>query len=254
MLEEQAKEQAKAEDGKAAGKGKRVTEDGGDCDDRIYYSIYANLCSDPELVRKYLDSGVLTRMIARYEAKMLANSEKRNGYHHDGYKFILLGACAMSLGCHLPESYKAMMKKHFQSVGLMRDALTQMNKALNGPNGYKDGEPYEFGSLGLHDTMAMGGPPEADLIFPNMMNVEAPGGMHDVFLQGVAISKAIRDAHPMNVCGGCGAKKGGDAAALLTCSKCQERKYCTRECQKWHWKVHKTACRVPREGKENLKR
>ena len=59
-LEEDAQTRARAE-GKSA-----------DEVERIYYTIYANSCSDPGLVRNYLDSGMLAQMIAKKEAKMLA--------------------------------------------------------------------------------------------------------------------------------------------------------------------------------------
>ncbi len=31
---------------------------------------------------------------------------------------------------------------------------------------------------------------------------------------------------------------------LLTCSVCKREKYCSKECQAAHWKVHKSLCKV----------
>jgi hypothetical protein len=37
-------------------------------------------------------------------------------------------------------------------------------------------------------------------------------------------------------------KTGG---ALLTCGRCQKARYCSRECQRMHWKTHKAECAAP---------
>ena len=43
-------------------------------------------------------------------------------------------------------------------------------------------------------------------------------------------------------CGNCG-KKGGES--LSTCSRCKSAFYCSKDCQKTHWKVHKLRCKAP---------
>jgi hypothetical protein len=47
--------------------------------------------------------------------------------------------------------------------------------------------------------------------------------------------------HPYDVCGGCGKETAG-GAPLSTCSGCQARKYCSRQCQKNHWQKHRIVC------------
>jgi hypothetical protein len=50
------------------------------------------------------------------------------------------------------------------------------------------------------------------------------------------------------VADGCRVCKRGDSeggGGLLTCSRCQKAKYCSRECQRVDWKKHKTQCTAP---------
>ena len=64
-------------------------------------------------------------------------------------------------------------------------------------------------------------------------------------------AKFAEGKHSIDACGGCGAKKGEDDAALLACGKCKKRQYCGKECQAKHWKLHKKVCEAPNGGKEN---
>ena len=43
-------------------------------------------------------------------------------------------------------------------------------------------------------------------------------------------------------CAGCGAVRKVDALPYKNCSACRAVCYCTRECQKKHWKAHKREC------------
>lgn len=43
---------------------------------------------------------------------------------------------------------------------------------------------------------------------------------------------------------------GGPAVRLRACSRCGEAWYCSRECQKGHYKVHKVSCRERQKEKE----
>ena len=111
--------------------------------DHIHFSVYADLCSDVKAVREHLDGGVLGKMHQQRKAKLNDDTE----YFRPGYILVILGACAMSLGCALPTELREYMKMNFEKVGLMRDALVQVRKALKE---YKDGEEYDFGSKGIH--------------------------------------------------------------------------------------------------------
>jgi hypothetical protein len=85
----------------------------------------------------------------------------------------------MTLGCRLPDTYISMTKKVYKEAGLMPDALQQMKKALFGPDGYKNGVPYDFGSKTLDETANS---LSAEDPKPNArgyvgLNVPSPGGL-----------------------------------------------------------------------------
>lgn len=222
---------------KAAAKGDKEAEQ------RVYYSIYAPSCSDPEVVRDHLDSGVLAEFLEKKEAKLLLAPKKDYEWNDPCYVYVLLGACAMTLGCQLPDSCMAMLKKVYTEGGLMPVALTQMRKALFGPDGFQNGVPYDFESKGLIETMSDPKPNNSSGIG---MNVIGPGGLFNTGMGDSTTSviiKELRDKHNNpEACGGCGTKHGQGGAALLQCARCKERKYCGAECQKKHWKVHKKVC------------
>ena len=43
-------------------------------------------------------------------------------------------------------------------------------------------------------------------------------------------------------CGGCSAVRAEEAKAYSVCGGCREVHYCSRECQRKHWKTHKPEC------------
>ncbi|EAT78155.1 MYND-type zinc finger protein samB [Parastagonospora nodorum] len=218
---------------------------------QIYYTIDGKGCSDPDLVRKHLDSGVLNYLIAEREAKMLAVPTKEQELDHylqdPCYVYVLLGACAMTLGSQLPASYVSLLKKVYTEGGLMPDALKQMKKALHGPNGYKNGEPYDFHSKDLVETANA----DSDNRKPNGlgfigMNVPSPGGLFNTGMGNSftsAIIKELREKQQNpHACATCGVIAGSGGEKLLMCAKCKDRKYCSVKCQKHHWSIHKKLC------------
>jgi hypothetical protein len=212
---------------------------------QFFYTIYGG-GTDPELVRKHLDSGVLEKLIEEKLAKLLAKPEKFE-LRDPCYVYVLLGACAMTLGCQLPDSYIAMLKKVYTEGGLMPDALKQMNKALFGPDGFKNGVPYDFKSKGLIETFnSLDKSRKSSPAGFIGLNVIGPGGLINTGMgdsKSSEIIKELRDKHHNpDTCGGCGAKQMANGDALLQCSKCHDRKYCGIVCQKRAWKVHKKVC------------
>ena len=154
----------------------------------------------------------------------------------------------MTLGCHLAPSFINLLKRTYPKNLHMPDSNMQMTKALFGPNGYTNGVAYDFGSKGLIETMDSGGPPEEDLMYPGgiMLNVQAPFGLPPLF--GPARPKmrsptCSEPQYPDDVCGGCGKDENAGMGPLMKCARCKNRVYCSKECQKYHWKWHKAVCK-----------
>ena len=203
-------------------------------------------------------------MLSKYETKLLSDEEPEFN-RESGYIFMLLGACAMSLGCTIPMRFRTTMQKVFMCVGMPADGIKQLDKALNGPIAYKNGEAYHFDSLGLIDTMNSMKMENKENMTPSpspspkFINVHGPGTMF--YNPPMGSKKGLNELkaafaeekYGQDVCGGCGAKEGKDGADLLYCAKCKSRKYCGKDCQAEHWKFHKTVCKVSSSGKENVK-
>lgn len=222
---------------------------------KIYLDIYGG-GSYPEVVRKHLDSGALATCIETWETKMLTvpNGSKDQQleylFRDPVYCYVLLGACAMTLGCRLPDSFLDMLKIVYTESGFLAPALKQLHKALFGPKGFKNGVPYNFESKSLVETAnSMSDddePPNASGF--RMMNVMGgPGSMFGP--QGTnsfksVIMKELRSKiHKPGLCGECSASQGEVGHALLQCARCKDRRYCSSECQKKHWNIHKKLCK-----------
>lgn len=232
---------------KAAGKSEKEV-------DSIYLSIYGG-GSHPDAVRKHLDNDALVDLIKSLETKMLSipdgsmNQKLDYMFRDPCYCYVLLGACAMTLGCHLPEPYVAMLKIVYTGTTKNPKALNQLRKALFGPGGFKDGEPYDFESKSLVETANASDDSDDE---PNragfkMLNVINPGGLFDTGVGNSAASvilDELRDRlHDPDTCGECAAPRAQDGTTLLRCAKCKDRKYCSVKCQKKHWDIHKKVCR-----------
>lgn len=79
-------------------------------------------------------------------------------------------------------------------------------------------------------------------------SVEKKAGEGSVASQSEDIATWIgkRQEQGKDVCGGCGAKEkegGVGGGALLQCAKCRNQRYCSKACQKLHWKAHKRVCK-----------
>src|SRR5690242_6727685 len=227
---------------------------------KIYLDIYGG-GSHPNIVRKHLESGALAECIKTWETKMLAvpNGSKDQQleyfFRDPVYCYVLLGACAMTLGCHLPKSFLDMLKIVYTEGGFLPPALRQLHKALFGPNGFKAGEPYDFESKGLLATANSKSdddePPNA-FGFRGLNVMGGPGsffGPHGTNSIDSVIMKELRSKlHDPDVCAECSAGHGHDSTALLQCARCKGRKYCSSDCQKKHWSIHKKVCRSEKLG------
>ncbi|KAF7192537.1 Zinc finger MYND domain-containing protein 10 [Pseudocercospora fuligena] len=201
--------------------------------------------SDPDFIRKYLEaSGTLDEMIEKYTAEAAVAKTDKWDYGQREYRLCLMGACFMMLGCNLSDDFLDLLRDKFTGCGFMLDALKQLDSALNRPDGFKSGEPFDLSSPDLVETANM--MPDETVTSTGWigMNVPAPFG----FLKGPdtkALTRSIKarvEANRMKKvlekCGSCGSSTG----KLETCSGCKHRKYCSKDCQKKHWPVHKLAC------------
>ena len=53
--------------------------------------------------------------------------------------------------------------QYYKNCGLMRDAVKQIEAALDPDTGYKSGTPWDFGSIGRDENMMRGGAPKVCL-------------------------------------------------------------------------------------------
>jgi len=76
----------------------------------VHYSILAEKCSGIKAVREHLDGGVLAKMFAHWEKEIHEYQEGDFTRTDPRHKFVLLGACAMTLGCTISEAQQALMR------------------------------------------------------------------------------------------------------------------------------------------------
>ena len=213
------------------------------------YSIYLSLNgggTDLEMVRKHVDAGIMTDMLAKKETAMLSDETKKE-YDDPGYLFILLLACAMSIGCTIPDRFLTTAKKVYRCVGFSHEGKQELWNALFEPDRFRNGKPYRFHTRGLTQKTCSNPHPFG----AHMLNVPGPGTMffktpNDSPAGLLELKGKFNEGkHDEAVCGGCGAAEGKGGGALKTCAKCKDRKYCGTECQKAHWKYHKYVCVAP---------
>lgn len=169
-------------------------------------------------------------------------------YPDPGYVFCLLGACAMTLGCHIDERYLVKIQAEFLDVGMMEEAEIQLWSAMHGPNGFVDGRPYDFESLNLRDTAHAKRYDERERTPGGWfgLNVPSPGGLRLGPPKNQASRLAMMESKfGPEKCGGCGAcATSVDGGSLLSCARCGRRKYCSPACQKAHWSTHRPICKA----------
>ncbi|KAK5167021.1 uncharacterized protein LTR77_007750 [Saxophila tyrrhenica] len=215
------------------------------------YALGAGRCSHPDKVREYLDNGPLEEYFTKHKQAMLSG---KDGYYGQGYKCLILAACAMTLGCKFRPDIRELIKKTYTRNQLPPGSDEQMEAALVGPPStlYKSGEPHTF----IDGDTKHQQPKEPTAGGFIMMNVPI-GGFFGVPKRKdarrwdvkavVAMDKALaaKGAFGMDRCAGCGCKHGeaGTESALSACGRCKFSRYCGKECQKQHYKLHKEFCK-----------
>ena len=231
------------------------------------FSVCADFCYGTrsiEIVRKYLDSGVLLGYLNEDFWKV---DRCQNG--EDYYRFNVLAASVMTFGCTLPPKlretletqqnpqYQQLVKERQSEWTLKPLARVQMKKAIAN---YKDDEPYDFGNkTHLEHSLTM--------MFPGKTSrVKNVGATKIVEIQQADGKKPLTQVvgpptdeemgmvamYPNHLCATCGADKKQDGEDLMACARCHDRKYCSKECQRKHWKKHKVICMRPKEEMEKF--
>jgi hypothetical protein len=235
---------------------------------KVVYSIFADGCSSSEaceLVRSHLDSGVLHKITARMVSNY-TNPLSMKDYTCGGFVPIILGACAMSLGCRTLytapgyevffKTYKAMLIGALPSAPLMDAAKEQMKKALLGPDGFEPGTPIDFKRYARPIDYSPRSTEDAG--FATMLGGNPVGYKPPSFKAGssygnkvVVLGPCMREhmGYPIDPkkCPCCSAKR-----VSLVCAKCKVQVYCSKACQVGDHHRHKVCCRKP-EDAESMK-
>ncbi|CZT17393.1 uncharacterized protein RCC_03227 [Ramularia collo-cygni] len=107
-------------------------------DGDIMYSLFAAYCSDIKTVRDFLNEGALDKLVEIHK--------------NDTNTLMLVGVCAMSLGCTTSDVFLETLRQQFPHCGTRGRARNQIGRALFGPGGFENGKAYDFQSRGLLQT------------------------------------------------------------------------------------------------------
>ena len=136
----------------------------------------------------------------------------------EGCYLIILGACAMTLGCKIRPLLRQKLSNACANANLWNEAEKQMRGGLNK---YKCGVPYKLDSPGLLETVnrlaaaeeKAKEQPEAQS-FPVATSGAATA--FDAQNAGDNTTKSAENMFANDKCAGCGAKSGEDGSILLT--------------------------------------
>lgn len=216
-----------------------------------------------DIVRMYLDSGALVRLL---EADLW--KDNRSLTADDYHKYITLGACVISVGAKLPTRMKeellrcmspASLKTQDKASTFVRSSIAnkQFKQALKV---YKAGEPYQWGNTTfLEDFVGhmFAGEAKGSRVLNmgalKLVTTTMSSGKKTVQTIGPATDEELGLApiHAAHVCAHCG-RKDEEGERLEVCAGCRDRKYCNKECQKAHWKLHKIICSIPKDQMKGL--
>lgn len=99
------------------------------------------------IARKKLDAGLFQKLFDKY--KGCGKYYKKYG---GSYHCVILVTLGMSVGAQITQDQLAYVSSVYQSAGLFMPGIKQFREALET---YEQGEPYEWDSMGLYDTLSM---------------------------------------------------------------------------------------------------
>ncbi|TIA34562.1 hypothetical protein D6C83_06767 [Aureobasidium pullulans] len=201
--------------------------------DDLYLTLYNS--DYPDLLQQHLDSGVFIRMVNDLRDKGRGNA------------LCLLTACAMQLGCQIPDWCRQELVASYKKCRLPPVGEARFGKALLE---YRNGVPYPFNSKGLNLTVNTGNPHYQESEITWMRLEKVPVG-EEITQQNTTIERTRFDFNrPVDVCGNCGAQQCEDGSNLKRCAGCKERLYCSKFCQKAHTPKHSALCVGFRKARE----
>lgn len=228
----------------------------------VTYSVYAGNCSNLEAaqkVRDHFDSGVLHKLVRKLVANFF-NPIAASDYTCHGYVPVILGACAMSLGCSTLHTspgfkqffptFKDMMLGVLPFAPLVYGARVQMATALNKNGGFQSGTPIDFANYARPLENVFDVQPDAHVggmvggVYQDYAILVETDKCHDSIVS--PILKAQMGYSPNEkVCGGCGI----EPVKALVCTRCKDQIYCNTMCQRKDYRRHKQVCRTPEDAK-----
>jgi len=227
------------------------------------FSINREFCygvKSVEIVRYYLESGALARLYERQFGR------DRCWSGADGHNYVTLLACCVTLGVDLDilgseeqrskvvhPSYLQHVKKVAPMYQRSALAMQQLRTALAQ---HENGVSYDFGNKTfLEDcTASMFGSKAktslTDLGYAKLVEIKIGSKtIPQIIGPPCDEEEGYENAriYPANVCANCGSSSAasGEGQPLMMCARCHDRSYCSKECQKKHWKLHKIICTIP---------
>lgn len=229
----------------------------------VTYSVYAGSCSSlgaVQKVRDHLDSGVLQKVATKLTYNFF-NPIAVSDNTCFGHVPIILGACAMSLGCftfHTTPVYgqvyptlKDMMLGVLPFAPVIYGARVQLATALANHGGYQPGTPIDFTDYARPPNHVFDKEQDGHLGV-------LTGGVYEGYFAGVDIRNAA--AHhatkPVTkaelgydgdekLCGCCKIRPD----KVMVCGRCRKQTYCNTACQRKDRRRHKHVCRTPVDAK-----
>ncbi|KAI0841971.1 hypothetical protein F5Y06DRAFT_292793 [Hypoxylon sp. FL0890] len=185
--------------------------------------LYPTIADDREGTIKKLNEGLVSQ---KFDKILSSDFQPRSRHHRRERVAIIFGMLAMELGVIIEN-------RHLLALQVLRPFLPTVEQQLQlvtAIEEYKNnGIPWETGSKNFADTQKY------------KARGKSPFDLGDEFwFSGLGHSNDEHPAEAMvsKVCFGCGAND----VELQKCNQCKMVRYCSKECQRTDWPIHKTVC------------